>query len=125
MTFTPSRACSSLSRLRQASSSVMSASSLWVTCGIATQLRARFGPEIRWIRERWTRSTGPNFSKFSDGQGARSNPNPGPAAEGVAGPLEANDSTSPRVIRPLRPLPWTWCRSIPRSRARRLTDGLA
>ena len=41
----------------------MSASSLWVTWGIITQLRARFGAEMRWIRERSTRSTGPNFSK--------------------------------------------------------------
>ena len=51
--------CSALVRLRNASSSVMSASSLWVTCGIITQLRARFGPLIFWIRVSGWRSTSP------------------------------------------------------------------
>ena len=51
--------CSALVRLRNASSSVMSASSLWVTCGIITQLRARFGPLIFWMRVSGRRSTSP------------------------------------------------------------------
>ncbi len=87
MTLTPSWAgcCSSLSSLRHASSSVMSVSSCWVTCGIMTQLRAKLGAEMRWIRERSTRSTGPNFSKSTDGQGASSKP--GAAAEGRSGAL--------------------------------------
>ena len=59
----------------------MSASSFWVTWGIVTQLRARCGAEIRWIRERWTRSTGPNFSKSILRSGARSRPKSEPAGE--------------------------------------------
>ena len=51
--------CSPLVRLRNASSSVMSASSLCVTCGIITQLRARFGPLIFWMRVSGWRSTSP------------------------------------------------------------------
>ena len=47
----------------------MSASSLCVTCGIITQLRASTGPEIRWIRDRCTRSISPNFEKSIDGHG--------------------------------------------------------
>ena len=38
--------------LRKASSSVMSASSNCVTCGIITQLRCRFAPESFLMRER-------------------------------------------------------------------------
>ncbi len=54
----------------------MSASSLWVTWGIITQLRARLGAEMRWMRDRATRSTSPNFSKSIDGQGSRSSSPP-------------------------------------------------
>jgi hypothetical protein len=54
--------CSALICLRKASRSVMSASSLWVTCGIMTQLRARTGPLIFLIRDSGTRSTSPYFS---------------------------------------------------------------
>ena len=128
---TPSRSCSELSCLRQASSSVMSASSLWVTWGIITQLRARFGAEIRWIRERCTRSTGPNFSKSTLGHGSRFSPAPeplvgtgAPAAAGAGAP-SASRWTSSLVIRPLRPLPVTDFRLTPSSRARRRAEGLA
>ncbi len=54
----------------------MSASSLWVTCGIATQLRARFGPLIFLIRESGTRSTSPYLAKSTFGHGAISNGRP-------------------------------------------------
>ena len=86
----------------------MSASSLCVTCGIITQLRASTGPEIRWIRERCTRSTSPNFEKSTDGHGGRSRPNPAgrpQPAPRLGGPRSANLCTSSLVIRPLRPLP--------------------
>ena len=42
--------------MRNASRSVMSASSCWVTCGIVVQLLTRFGPESFLIRESSTRS---------------------------------------------------------------------
>ena len=122
VTFT---SCSALSRLRHASSSVMSASSLCVTCGIITQLRARFGAAIFWIRVRGTRSIGPYFAKSTDGQGASERPKPRPAGEAVAGPLSMNPSTSAFVIRPLRPGARDRVRSTPRSRASRRTEGLA
>ncbi len=83
MTLTPSRESSSLSCLRHASRSVMSASSLCVTCGIITQLRASTGPEIRWIRERCTRSISPNLEKSTVGHGGRSRPSPGPSGAGA------------------------------------------
>ena len=134
VTLTPSRESSSLSCLRHASRSVMSASSLWVTCGIITQLRASTGPEIRWIRERSTRSISPNFEKSIDGHGGRFRPGPAPPAGAGRrprrrrrsdGPRSTNAWTSSLVIRPLRPLPLTWCRSTPSSRATRRTAGLA
>src|ERR1700722_20413182 len=71
--FTPSRA-SAFSSLRHASSSVMSASSLWVTWGIITQLRARFRAELFWIRGGRIRSTGPNSSKATRGYDSKSRP---------------------------------------------------
>ena len=52
-------------------------------------------------------------------------PGPGLAAPASAGPLSANFSTSSLVIRPLRPVPVTFDRSMLSSRAIRRTDGLA
>ncbi len=49
----------------------MSASSNCVTCGIITQLRARFAPEIFLIRDSGFDSTGPNFAKSTVGHGSR------------------------------------------------------
>ncbi len=66
--------CSAFTSLRNASRSVMSASSSCVTCGIITQFRASAGPEIFLMRESATRSTSPYFSKSTFGQGARSRP---------------------------------------------------
>jgi hypothetical protein len=89
----------------------MSASSLWVTCGIITQLRARFGAEIFWIRERGTRSIGPNFSKSTSATGEPRSalagaPVPAGGAGGTARP-DCAERTSSAVIRPLRPVPLT------------------
>ncbi len=125
---------SAFSSLRHASRSVMSASSLWVTWGIITQLRARFAAEIFWIRERAVRSTGPNFSKSTRGHGSRSRPAGAPPARGRrAGPARlaagaaplASPRTSSGVSLPLRPLPVAPRRSTPSSRASRRTEGLA
>ena len=52
----------------------MSASSLWVTCGMRTQLRARFAPEIFRIRDSGTTSTSPYLEKSIDGHGSSSSP---------------------------------------------------
>ena len=59
----------------------MSASSLWVTCGMRTQLRARFAPEIFLIRDSGTTSTSPYLEKSIDGHGSSSSP-PSPGGRG-------------------------------------------
>ena len=84
----------------------MSASSWCVTCGIITQLRARFGPLIFWIRVSGWRSTSPKRSKSTFGHGARSRPaTSAPAApRGRRAPRRCG-LTSSLVIRPLRPVP--------------------
>ena len=64
----------------------MSASSLCVTCGMRTQLRARFAPEIFRIRDSGTTSTSPYLEKSIDGHGSSSSPlsPPDGAAAGAA-----------------------------------------
>ena len=62
----------------------MSASSCWVTCGIVTQLRVRFGAESCWMRVSGTRSTSPNLAKSTFGHGGRSRPRRAGAAAGAA-----------------------------------------
>ena len=92
---------------RNCSSSVTSASSCVVTCGITTQLRCRLAAEIFLMRLRSLRSIGPNFAKSTLGQGSRSMP-PTPLAEGAAAavfgaaaaPPLAKASTSARTMRP-------------------------
>ena len=110
----------------------MSASSLWVTCGMRTQLRARFAPEILRMRDSGTTSTSPYLEKSIDGHGSSSSPlSPPPdgAAAGAASaglpPPSLNARTSSPVMRPLRPEPVTCARSTPSSRARRRVPGLA
>ena len=76
--FLASSACD----LRNASSSVMSASSCWVTCGMLTQLRCRLAPESFLMRVSALVSIGPNLAKSTCGNGARLNPTPDPAARG-------------------------------------------
>jgi len=114
---------------RKASSSVTSASSCWVTCGIITQLRARFAPEIFFIFDSGRVSTSPNLEKSTCGQGSRFSPAPPPLPRAEAPPASAaltKFCTSSLVMRPLRPLPvLSRPRSTPSSRANRRTDGLA
>ena len=64
--------------LRNASRSVVSASSNWVTWGIMAQLRCRAGPEIFWIRVSSSSSTGPNLLKSTFGHGSTFMPLPLP-----------------------------------------------
>src|SRR5258706_9850237 len=53
--------------LRKVSSSVMSASSCWVTWGMETQLRCRNPPDSFLMRDSGFASTGPNFAKSTCG----------------------------------------------------------
>src|SRR5690606_1412055 len=138
-------ACSALSATRQASSSVMSASSWLVTWGMRTQLRCRLAPESFWMRESGWRSVGPYLAKSTLGQGSKlmpprspplepaPAPAPAPDAEAAAGaaPLACATScltkpcTSSWVMRPLGPLPATCAMGTPSSRAKRRTEGEA
>ena len=61
--FTPAAAALSFSFARSASSSVMSASSYCVTCGMLTHAACRRRPEIFWMRPSGLTSTSPNFAK--------------------------------------------------------------
>src|SRR5438034_3734950 len=116
--------------LRKASSSVMSASSCWVTCGMETQLRCRNPPESFLIRDRGLVSTGPNFAKSTCGHSGRSRTSPPRAttAATAGAPLITpftNSWTSACVMRPFGPEPLTRMRSTPSSRANLRTEGLA
>src|SRR5208282_5231466 len=119
--------CASLISLRNASSSVTSASSNCVTWGIITQLRARFALEIFLMRESALVSIAPNFAKSILGHGGRSNgaAEPGGTAVGLVSASLTNLCTSSLKMRPLRPLPLTRLRSTPSWRANFRTDGLA
>ena len=67
---------SSVWTLRNSSSSVMSAWSFCVTCGMVTQLRCRFAPESFLMRESGWVVTAPNFAKSTCGSGSRLSPAP-------------------------------------------------
>src|SRR6266540_2171051 len=129
VTLTPLFSFSLLSWTRSASSSVISASSWFVTCGIITQLRARFAPEIFLIRDSGFDSTGPNLAKSICGHANRlSWPPPvmAPAAGAAAAPLITcltKLRTSSCRMRFFGPLPLTRARSTPSSRAKARTDG--
>lgn len=99
----------------------MSASSCWVTCGIASQLRCRFAPESFLIRESGFSSIGPNFAKSISGIGGNEK---GDAAGAFSASL-TNDCTSSLRILAFGPLPETLPRSTPNSRASRRTEGPA
>ena len=125
---TPAFSFSRFNRMRNASRSVMSASSNCVTWGIITQLRARLAPEIFRIRDRGRVCTGPNFVKSTAGHGNRlSAPPPAPAAVPVAAvPRRACLTkfwTSSCRMRPFGPVPAMRARSAPSSRANLRTDG--
>ncbi len=120
----PRLAARSLSDVRSFSSSVMSASSCCVTCGMLTQAACSRVPEIFWMRPSGLTSTGPKAAKSTSG--TRGSAAPADSARG--GPASAfftKALTSSSLMRPLSPLPVTRARSTPSSRAKRRTDGLA
>ena len=75
---------SRLSCTRNASSSVMSASSWLVTAGITMALRVRLAPLIFWMRPSSLRSTGQNLAKSTLGHGIRPSSAPAPPPDGAA-----------------------------------------
>src|SRR3569623_34962 len=127
VSLTPDLASAAFVSLRNSSSSVTSASSYCVTCGIITQLRCRFGPLIFWMRDSGCNAVGPNFEKSSEGHGSRYIPAPPCATEGAAAAPVITDltcaCTSCCVMRPLWPLPRTRDRSTPSSRANLRIEG--
>ena len=138
-TLTPAFSFSLLVAMRNASRSVMSASSWLVTAGIMTALRSRLAPLIFLMRDISLRSVGPNLLKSTLGHGSRSRPTPPPPAAAGAGALAvcAWVRTSPAitdlvkpwmsscVMRPLGPVPLTSASGTPSSRAYLRTDGEA
>ncbi|CKS71999.1 Uncharacterised protein [Mycobacterium tuberculosis] len=97
VTLTPDFSFSLLVETRKASSSVMSASSLLVTCGIITQLRCRLAPLSFLMRERSLRSTVPNLVKSTFGHGMRPRAAPSPAPPAGALAAEALVLTWPLI----------------------------
>jgi hypothetical protein len=118
----PSALAAVSSSLRYASVTVMSASSLCVTCGTLSQERCRCGPDTFLIRDRGCRSTGPNLLKSCAGIGGIAPPCA--AGAGALGP-RSEASRSSLVIRPFAPVPASVARSTPSSRAARRTPGPA
>ncbi len=134
VTLMPDFSFSLLVRTRKASSSVMSASSWLVTCGIITQLRCRLAALIFLMRDRSLRSTAPNLLKSTLGHGSRPSASAPPTgaltAEALvlAAPLITalvKFWTSSCVIRPFGPLPLTASSGTPSSRANLRTEGEA
>src|SRR4051794_12071459 len=133
VSFLPAFSFSLFSCTRNASRSVMSASSWLVTCGIITQLRCRLAALIFLMRAIGLRSTGPNLAKSTLGHGSRPSASPPPPAG--AFPAAALVRTSPAitclvkpwtpscVMRPLGPVPLTSSSGTPSSRANLRTDG--
>jgi hypothetical protein len=106
---------------RRSSSTVMSASSCWVTCGMFSQAACRRGPEILRTRDSGLISTGPNFAKSTTGTAGKAGPV-------LTAPLITdftNCLTSSSSTRPFWPEPFTRPRSTPSSRANLRTEGLA
>ncbi len=107
----------------------MSASSNCVTCGIITQLRARFAPEIFLIRDNGFGSIAPNFVKSTEGHGNRLSwpppliPPPGAPAAAPLMTCLMKFWTSSCWMRALGPVPVTFARSTPNSRANLRTEG--
>ncbi len=116
----PRALAASLSPLRNASISVMSAQSFWVTCGACSQLRCRLGPEIFWIRLSFWRSIGPKREKSITGISGSTPPRP---ARGAVSSCLTKARTSSLTILALRPVPFTRVRSTPSWRASRRTAG--
>src|SRR5690606_30417983 len=129
---TPAFSYSLFMETRKASSSVISACSLLVTCGIMTQFRCRLAPEIFLMRDKGLLSIGPNLEKSILGQSSTLKPPPTCERVVVEDELVATDSaaltnlrTSSCVIRCLAPEPVIWVRSTPSSRANLRTEGEA
>ena len=91
----------------------MSASSLWVTCGMFSHERCSAGPEIFLIRLISTSSTGPNFEKSTAGIGGMPMPPCAapPAAAGAAWRLAAPAARPRAGCGPCGPVPLTLARS--------------
>src|SRR5450759_2634851 len=118
-------AYSTPSSLRKASISVMSASSNCVMCGMVTQLRCRFAPDIFLMRDSGLVSIAPNLAKSTTGIASTCRPLPPVAPRGCARAALTNSCTSSLVTRPFSPLPLTWATWTPSSRAKRRIAGLA
>src|SRR5215218_1555566 len=103
----------------------MSASSPWVTCGTLSQERCRCGPESRLMRGSGLVSTGPNFAKSTAGISGMPMPAAAAGAAGAAAGPRRKPFTSSAVTRPFSPVPLSFVRSTPSSRASRRTEGLA
>ncbi len=131
-----------VSRLRwmMASSSVMSARSKWVTCGITVAESVMRSAMVRRRCDSGWRSTAPHCSKFGSGGSVTCVASGFPGAVGAAGSARAARggvvvgalttrpdaaSTSSSVTRPPGPVARTAWRSTPSSRARRRVAGVA
>src|SRR5579864_8256187 len=131
VSFTPAACALSLRLARSCSSSVMSASSNCVTCGMLTQLACRRDPEMRWMRDSGSSAVGPNCAKSTGGtSGSAGRAAAPPAAAPAAGAPPprtclTNALTSSWVMRSLKPWPATWARFTPSSRANLRTEGPA
>ena len=122
MSLAPRCSASARRDLRKASSSVMSASSNWVTCGTFSQLRCILAAVILSILPRSTTSTGPKAAKSTSGIDGR--PAPG-AACCAASAFCTKACRSSLRMRPRGPRPRTSASGTPNSRARRRTPGPA
>jgi len=104
---------------RSASSSVTSASSKFVRCGIVCTLRTMLAAIVFRIRDICSRRIGPQSSRSVDLDSGRDR------TWGEALACRTAAITSSRTIRPAGPVPFTRPRSTPNSRARRRTAGPA
>src|SRR3989338_3984331 len=109
-------------RLRSLSSSVISALSNCVTCGMAAQAKVKCSAVLRRILFMALRSISPHLEK--SGKGCCAMPLPARATAPVFKAL-AKAFTSCMEMRPLGPEPGTWEMSMPISRAKARTDGAA
>ncbi len=113
--------------LRTCSSWVMSALSNWVTCGIVFHACDRCSAVLRRMPDIGLRSTAPHFEK----SGSATEPPDSVATLAWPPPPRLDMTclvkvfTSSWLMRPPGPVPGTWWRSTPSSRASRRTDGAA
>ena len=125
VTRVPDILCSASISFRKRSSSVMSASSWFVTWGMSSQDRCSRSPVIFLILFNLTVSNSPNLEKSTSGIGG--GPNDWPTTcvgRSVNAPLMYFTTSSLR-IRAFGPVPRICDKSAPNSLAKRRTDGLA